>query len=531
MSPNQALSEVDIRYDRLSAQAANRQQQRVLVVDAPASSEFAGLVKSTLKEKEAWQAGPTDDLQRLLWVVLTDLRGYLTEGDLCRSHWEGRHSEFLEAFRKTEQLLPHHLREKLLEIEPQVVPAGISSSQSLADSLIQTVGDNADGTVLVFEKPRLATEFEAFQSATVWAEKLRVARKTKAGSLSPSTTGQLIFLGPPHRFVSKGDNDPFLRSLLFSGLTQEVVFLAHRWSCYEQDKHAISRIFPKVLNVSPPETRLIFSANVPSPLSTEEPENESEDIFELPDSIGFKTPTLQRGSVPCRILNLGSQFAFPVEEDASKVTTLTKNLLSGLWEVDSKHPFDELDIGDLVLAKLDSSETEALRQRAQTAMGSRFDLYQENQKAWKRRLGQKLSALKETRVIHKLRALGVSAHSRVPTWVDAELIAPQSHADFRALLGYLQFDEPQIQTMMGLVREYRAHLIAEGLRPGREIAELLNDQERDESFFSHGRTVLLEELGNARFLVAPLASVSEVVLECDPSQLRSVVARLEAYEK
>jgi hypothetical protein len=78
---------------------------------------------------------------------------------------------------------------------------------------------------------------------------------------------------------------------------------------------------------------------------------------------------------------------------------------------------------------------------------------------------------------------------------------------------------------MELNKEFRAHLIAEGLRAGMEVVRILNEEEREPHYFDSGRTIILEELGNATYLVAPVRSASSEVILCDPSQVRTLVAR------
>ena len=125
----------------------------------------------------------------------------------------------------------------------------------------------------------------------------------------------------------------------------------------------------------------------------------------------------------------------------------------------------------------------------------------------------------------RLKSFGLSAGHRYSYWLEPATISPQTNEDFRKLLLFLEFSAIEATRVMELNKEFRAHLIAEGLRAGMEVVRILNEEEREPNHFDSGRTVILEELGNATYLVAPVTSVSSEVTLCDPSQVRTLVAR------
>ena len=482
------------------------------------------IVKQVLVQKESIDLDLADNLTRTLRVIASDLRGYCAPEYVSESYWRLRLAELETQIQEIGGFLPESVLSPLNELREHLVEWGRASSEELLAVLDSQVNQREYKVALALSTPRLSNLVADW--VPTWFEngKVNVVRAASLRTLNISQIESVIWMGAPHLLFRRPELEKFARALCLSGASDDVAFIAPRWACSSADEVALQALLPFRSDTRMPKIFPKGTAQVDLGLAFAD-EIEDEDLAPAQEAAITEAPLLRSGTTPCRLLHLGQRFSLPVEDDASRVTSISKNPISDKWEAHGKHPFDGLHEGDLVLAIIDSSETADLRRRAGMAMDEKFPVYESAQKSWKSRLSDMEQRFGRSGLESRLKSFGLSAGHRYSYWLEPATISPQTNEDFRKLLLFLEFSAIEATRVMELNKEFRAHLIAEGLRAGMEVVRILNEEEREPNHFDSGRTVILEELGNATYLVAPVTSVSSEVTLCDPSQVRTLVAR------
>ena len=230
------------------------------------------------------------------------------------------------------------------------------------------------------------------------------------------------------------------------------------------------------------------------------------------------------GEFACRFIFLGKGLAYPVEEDSKRVSVLLKNTKTGDWEPGHKHPFDELEPGDIIVASVDRSEIQANRDRAAREMGEAFKVFEEKQIEWKSRLSERAKHIGLEALEQELTRIGVKKYRRVSYWWLPDAIQPSSAADFRATLKYLSYSEGEVNLIIELANSFDGNLIKAGRSAGLAISNSLDELELTSLENGHPIELTLEDFGDASYLLAPVAGVSDEEVMCRPSQIRRVIS-------
>lgn len=527
---HESVAALNIAYSRLERQVEEPGKFRLFVVPGETGRSATTIVKQVLVQKESIDIGLAENLTRTLRVIASDFRGYCAPDNVAESYWTLRRTQLETEIQEISGFLPQSVLSPLNELAHKVVDWGTSSSAELFAVLDTQVARRKKMVALALSTPRLANLVADW--VPTWFEngKVNVVRATSLRTLDISNVESVIWMGAPHLLFRRPELEKLARALCLSGASEDVTFIAPRWACSSADELAMQALLPFQSDTRLPRIIPIGAPQVDLGPGVAD-EIEDEDVAPTQEEAPTEAPVLRSGTTPCRLLHLGKRFSLPVEDEASRVTTVSKNPISDKWEASGKHPFDGLLEGDLVLAIIDSSETADLRRRAAIAMDERFPLYESAQKSWKSRLSDVEQKLGRSGLERQLKSFGLSAGHRYPYWLAPETISPQTNEDFRKLLLFLQFSEIEATRAIELNKDFRAHLIAEGLRAGIEVVQILNEEEREPSYFDSGRAVILEDLGNAKYLVAPVTSVSSEIILCDPSQVRTLVARQEDAER
>ena len=521
---NSSVDHLNGIYSALEYLDRGRPPLPLYVLDGDSSGRIAAAVRESLQDKEAWEVPPVEDLSMLLKVAYNDAKSFVANEQLAHEHWASTRDSIHGELDAIQGYLPTSVVEtirNLSESLPEWGPAASLELEAGLDAQIHSV----DGQVaLASETTRLHRHLEQWAAQHPEASRLFPLPRARLSSELKPPADLLVFIGNPRSFVGRAGGENYFRALCFGGFAFEIRFIAPRWACHKSDTKVFEGIFPiqqeeKTATVAP-----ISSRNQPVDISSDTPPDNFEKFVVAAPHV-TTVQSLRRGSVPCRLIMVSSGYVFPVEEDSSRVATLHVNALTGSWEPESKNPFNELESGDLLLAKLDSSENEDLRQRAALALGKDFDLLEASQENWKALLNSQMTLHPHNVLVGLLKGAGVSAAHRHPHWIQPEFISPQSDDDFAHLLAYLGITEAERIVTMKLAKAFKAALIAEGLRPGKEISDLLNEQEMTEQDFATGRAVVLENLGNARYLIAPVLGIDDEPTLCDPNQVRTLVSR------
>lgn len=518
----ESVSELNLAYSRLLRQTLEPGKFRLFVVPGDSGGRAITLVKQILAQKEALDIPGAENLRRFLRVLVSDFRGYCAPPNFSESYWSKKLEELQSEIEEIGGFLPRSVLAPLAELAQNLIEWGKAASEELFETLDGQVKEREGKVALALSTPRLSNLAADWVPSWFDNGQVRVVRATSLRTMDFSEIESVMWLGAP-RLLFKWQ-EVLARALCLSGISEDVAFIAPRWACSSADENALRALLP--LQSDRPLPRIVPQGISKVDLGPEATHDiEDEESTPVQEEAPPAAPLLRSGTTPCRLLHLGDRFSLPVEEDASRVTAISRNPISDRWEAKGKHPFDEMREGELVLAILDGAETADLRRRAEIAMDESFPAYESAQTLWKSKLADMEQRFGGTSLGNKLKAFGISAAHRYSYWLEPDTISPQTREDFRKLLSFLGFSAVEVTKAMELNKEFRAHLIAEGLRAGMEVVRILNEEEREPHYFDSGRTIILEELGNATYLVAPVRSASSEVILCDPSQVRTLVAR------
>lgn len=230
------------------------------------------------------------------------------------------------------------------------------------------------------------------------------------------------------------------------------------------------------------------------------------------------------GDQSCRAIAIGEELVFPVEADSKKVSVFEFNEKADAWQIVFKHPFKDLQPGDYLVACVDRSESQALRERAARDMGDDFHRYVSSQIHWKGLLKEKIAQLGISKVEAELKIAGVEKYSRAGNWVDEEHIDPLLNRDFEVLLHWLSLGKSEAKLTMELAKSMDGARIQAGRNAGNAIAQSLDEQELIALEKGLVLEVTLEDYGDATYLLAPVLGVGDDVIMFRHSQVRRVVA-------
>jgi hypothetical protein len=335
----------------------------------------------------------------------------------------------------------------------------------------------------------------------------------------------VVFPGAPNKYLSRPKFDIYLRSILFSGLAPRAIFVSPHWASVKSDEIFSGKLFSGLELKRSPKLMLDVEAHVAGslmldvePIDLEQFENETK----FSDFESFE----QGGSIPCRFISIGDDLVYPVEEDSKKVYVLNKNQFSAEWELTYKHPFDELEVGDILAACVGRSEIQALRGRAASDMGSDYTQFELGQQNWKTLLKSKALEIGLTRFEAELRDAGVRRFGRAKHWWHPDAIQPGFASDFKAMLSYLGLSNEEAREVVALASMFDGCLIKAGRQAGLAITENLGEVDIAKLEAKSSVEITLESFGDATYLLAPVLEISDHETFCQPSQVRQVISLL-----
>ena len=399
-------------------------------------------------------------------------------------------------------------------------------SSDITEKLTTNVEQELAATVgrcLVFpETPRLGHLYREWVSCSGLNDKVTViVNKGEIANEVLNNYELLLLPGAPNRYLNRPMFDLYLRSLILSGLAERVKFLGPSWSFIKNDADVITKLFAGFYLTSAPTFQMLGQGKISEQEELKEiefwDENTNSDINDNYESFE------QGGSTTCRMISLGKNLYYPIENDAKKVTTLIRDSNTSIWKIALKDPFTELETNDFLVACVGRSETQDLRERAAKKMGSTYAKFVEQQARWKERLEELFRNEDQRSVEKKLSNAGISKANRARFWVASEAIQPASPKDFDSLLQYLKFDSNEIQKIMNSADQYDAILIAEGREASKAILNALDEYEYTKLEMGESIEITLENFGDATYLIAPFVNLLEEEIFCKPSQIRQVI--------
>lgn len=488
----------------------------------PNGAALKGAIVKALRYENVWQEDVTSQLRLLLQVSLAYARALVVE-DSGLKFWD-EHTKRLEScLEETANYLPSELRTFISDVIELQRKLSVGITSLLVRSILEAI-DSVPGKVLVVPETKTLGEYFA---SWVTHESLKdrvtiLLEKGKIHSQLFENFELVLIPGSPIRFSRRKNFDIYLRALLFAGISPKAYFVSPDWASYSNDEKFASSIFfglevedAPTLRIMRDETALVPAEDVDQMFEIEEFEsaNQSGDYEELETG----------GSTPCRLVRIGDNLAYPIESDSKKISTFSFDESKAEWTLSYKQPFEDLDIGNIVVACVGSSETQSLRDRAAEEMGSDFANFTASQKRWKSKLEEAFVVFGHDGFEAKLRNAGVKRWARAKYWVLAEAIQPGLAFDFETTLKVLGYSNSEVRLAVDLASVYDGQLIKAGRQAGQAITKSLDEDDLAKLEAGVPLEITLEDFGDATYLLAPVTEIEREEIMCRSSQVRKVI--------
>lgn len=496
---------------------------RYRVFHSSAGFNLKNAIQEVLSYTDVLNQEHLKELKTLLQVSLTYSRILLSEKP-AEDFWSEHIALMKRSLDESKNYLDSSLQDSIVKV---IAILDESAALITKDHTKIVLGEikAINGKILIFpETPRIGYLYRDWinQQSFEFAVDVLTDKGEIQGKLFEEYA-MILFPGSPSRYLRRPFFDIYLRSLLFSGFAPRVTFVSPDWASFQGDLNFAEGLFFGMKMLSPPKLTLFQDEVV---LKMEE--NDSQEIdfeyFENPSSDSNFESFESGGSVPCRLIQLGNNLAYPVEQDSKRVTVIKKNLNSGTWEIDSKHPFQELAPGDFIVACVGRSETNDLRERAAAKMGQLYSNFLASQNNWKQLLQEKLESQGLKAFEEQLKMAGVKKYTRARFWILPEAIQPGLPSDFQAMLKELGFKAQEAQVAISLADQFDSLLITEGREAGKALTSALAEEDFMRLDRNLSVEITLENFGDATYLLSPVVEISDEEIGCRPSQVRQVVS-------
>lgn len=479
------------------------------------------LIKA-LKYENVWQEEVTSQLRLLLQVSLSYARALVVES-LGLTFWEDHTKRLETCLQETANYLPSELVTFISDAIGLQRKYSLDITTRLVNSIFEAIS-SVEGKVLVFpETKTLGEYFAGWVNQNSLNEKVTILlEKGKIHSQLFENFELVLIPGSPIRFSRRKNFDIYLRALLFAGISPKAYFVSPDWATYSNDEKFAQSLFlglevgdaPKI-RILRDETAQVSDENIDQMVEMEQ--------FESTHQNGDYEELETGGSTPCRLVRLGATLAYPIESDSKKISTFGFDESKAEWTLSYKQPFEDLEIGNIVVACVGSSETQSLRDRAAEEMGPDFDNFTASQKHWKSKLEEAFVEFGIDGFEAKLRIAGVKRWARAKYWVMADAIQPGLALDFETTLKVLGYSNSDVRTMVALASTYDGQLIKAGRQAGQAITQSLDEDDLAKLEAGLPLEITLEDFGDAIYLLAPVTEIEQEEIMCRSSQVRKVI--------
>lgn len=229
------------------------------------------------------------------------------------------------------------------------------------------------------------------------------------------------------------------------------------------------------------------------------------------------------GDIECIVVRCGGGLGFPVQAGATSVSGIAAS------DLDSSEPkvielnFRQLSAGDVIVARVDSSEQVALRARVLARMGQSAEVFVLYQNRWKTLLRSKNVTGDWAGVSLALSRTGLSVEPRPGYWAEELSFGPRAAEDFVKLLSFLGI--PEADAIDAL--QIRNAVWSESIREGQLVRTALQQSLTDEHYvlLRQGKAVEIEnpDLGDANYVFTPVREVPRETVKLKSAQVRKFV--------
>lgn len=514
------LKELNALYLNVSSNVSKIGSWRYRVFESPEGRTLREMLGRCLGH-ESMKLEVLEDLKISMQVVLSYQRILISRRpyDLF---WKEHLEEFKDRFNGARNFLDSSFQAQITEVIEylEIFASGITLhlTEIVEEEIKQTPGKS----LIIPETSRIGHLYQDWINQFAHNGEVSILKnKGDIATVIMQDYESVVFPGAPSRYLARQFFDTYLRSLLLSGVSKKTVFISPSWCFTKSDLDISDRLMPGLKIESLPQIVLDYT------ISTESIQIDSKiEPWEI-DISYTKSQAYEQfelgGTVQCRLIALGNDLVYPIEEDARRVTVLVKNIEKGIWELAFKDPFTELDSKDFIIACVGRSETQDLRERAARKMGIEFEKFVAQQEEWKTRLESHLNKSSIKNLEQSLLKAGVSKANRARHWIAPEAIQPAIKSDFASLLEFLSFSPSEIASIINSADEYDALLISEGREASKAISNALDEFEYNKLDRGESVEITLENFGDATYLISSNQGVMPEDLNCKPSQVRQVI--------
>lgn len=389
-----------------------------------------------------------------------------------------------------------------------------------AEVLLQ-IAKISEKTLLIPDTSALAHHYAEWASANGISKTVTtLMNRGSLGRLIYEDFACVIFPAAPSRFATLEKFDVYLKTLLFSGFAQKIVFISPNWAHSSRDFTFYESVFPG-LPVTP-KPHFVIDAE---PSDDEYSETSGVEDFEIMTNRQEQEyePLDSFGPEPCRLIRLNGNLAYPIEADAKRVSILEFSEKEGRWIVTPKNPFGEVNLGEILIACVSGSESEALRDKAALELGADYARFLDKQDKWKSKLSSRLTEMSQDGLVLDLISAGIETAPRVGYWLLPDSIQPGVPADFQKLLHVLGFEAEEVSEIRYLASKFDGALIKAGRSAGKSLIESLDDTDFAKLESGAALQITLENFGDATYLLAPIVNIDDDLTSCRTSQIRQLV--------
>ncbi|TDC88825.1 hypothetical protein [Actinomadura sp. 7K507] len=443
-------------------QAARTPSASRWAIDDACSVRFAGALRSLLRDLEEDAPSPS-------WEpIVAAAKAVRWRGAVDPVPFDSDHSSVVEPLAE------------LLTTAGELAGSLDRQRSQLLEELVTAATAYRDSGNVAYSQAIL----ECLSSSDPASTCLAVARHRRAAPISEwlADAGQTAPVLGPREFLESGRvwglailpgaGDWFPPHMLLSGRAEEITLVHPRWV---RDSHRFYGVFGELA------TRPIaLTVREPRALDVQDPDPElpARELIPQPDwslvaESAPHSPVAGSPAEPCKLAVLGGGYAIWLPVGAQRIRGLVPSARAGERVVNL--PIKAARQGSILLLRLGSTESAALRPLVDSLLDSQQATIRSLQEKWKARLRSKMAGLGAAELGRRVRASGAQAVN-LQYWATDDSIRPRDDLDFRALLEVLGLSpaEPYIDAGRAL---RRAHVQA-----GHELTRTLEEHVEQQDF-------------------------------------------------
>lgn len=482
------------------------------------------VVRCLLEGREFFSQSASENLKILLLTFRSYTRSLIADNPL--ELWVELVQRLDEEIQQSKEFIHPSLSEALDDLLAMASPEKLKEISELrAKQFIEQISGRA--TLIVSETQFLSWKLNQMLETSPWQfdpdSKVHLDFPNFA-KLKLSDFELIAFVGWPNVFRHKVRFGTQLRSLVLGGLAPEVVFVGPQWQAKLTDRTFTRQLLWDLPELIPPQVQIKgppTEATLIVDLENLEVEEQSRSEVSIASDVTEILDT-SNGTALARLIHLPNSLVFPIEDEAQQVSTLAASP-NGEAQIKMVNPFSELMTGDVLVANMNGSEQDILRQKVKEKIGREaFDSFTSMTTWWKKSASERLISDRASFISH-LEERGCKRIHRLDYWLSEQCIMPQSEEDFLAVLSYLTYESVVIGEVISGAKRFMTEIRGAGLMARKALEESVSHQDLEK--LKSGEMVVVEVDGflGAEYLLAPVVEVGQEMTSVAARQIRQVV--------